>query len=64
MDSKFNDSQFGLRENHRTSDSLFILKALISKYLHKHKHRIYNVCFIDLQKAFDSSWRTGLLYKF
>ena len=58
-----NNSQFGFRENHRTSDSLFILKALINKYLHKHKQKIY-VCFIDLQKAFDSLWRTGLLYKF
>ena len=51
MDNKFNDSQFGFRENHRTSDSLFILKALINKYLHKHKQKIY-VCFIDLQKSF------------
>jgi hypothetical protein len=39
------------------------LKALINKYLHKHKHKIY-VCFIDLQKAFDSLCRTGLLCKF
>ena len=62
MDNKFNNSQFGFKENHRTSDSLFILKALIN-YLHKHKQKIY-VCFIDLQKAFDSLSRTGLLYKF
>jgi hypothetical protein len=39
------------------------LKALINKCVHKHKHKIY-VCFIDLQKAFDSLWRIGLLYKF
>ena len=38
------------------------MKTLINKYLHKHKEKIY-VCFIDLQKAFDSLWRTGLLYK-
>ena len=39
------------------------MKALINTYLHKHKQKIY-VCFIDLQKAFDSLWRTGLLCKF
>jgi hypothetical protein len=39
------------------------LKALINKYLHKHTQQIY-VCFIDLQKAFDLSLRTGLLCKF
>ena len=62
MGDKYNNSQFGFRENHRTSDSLFILKSLINKYLHKNKRKIY-VCFVDLQKAFDSLWRTGLLYK-
>ena len=36
---------------------------MINKCVHKHKHKIY-VCFIDLQKAFDSLWRIGLLYKF
>ena len=39
------------------------MKALINTYLHKHKPKIY-VCFIDLQKAFDSLWRTGLQCKF
>ena len=62
MENKYNTSQFGFRENYRTSDSLFILKSLINKYLHKCKHKIY-VCFVDLQKAFDSLWRIGLLYK-
>ena len=62
MENKYNISQFGFRENHRTSDSLFILKSLINKYLHKCKQKIY-VCFVDLKKAFDSLWRNGLLYK-
>jgi hypothetical protein len=39
------------------------LKALINTYLHKHEQKKY-VCFIDLQKSFDSLWRTGLLCKF
>ena len=29
MENQFSKSQFGFRENHRTSDSVFILKALI-----------------------------------
>ena len=62
MENKYNNSQFGFRENYRTSDSLFILKSLINKYLHKCKQKIY-VCFVDLQKSFDSLWRVGLLYK-
>ena len=55
-------SQFGFRKNHRTSDSIFILKTLINKYINREKKKIYG-CFIDLKKAFDSVWRVGLLYK-
>ena len=62
MTHKYNPSQFGFRENHRTSDSLFILKSLTNKYLHKNKGKIF-ICFVDFQKAFDSLWRLGLLYK-
>lgn len=62
MKDKYSHSQFGFRENHRTSDSLFILKSLINKYVHKHKKKLY-LCFVDLKKAFDSVWREGLLYK-
>ena len=36
---------------------------MINTYLHKHEQKKY-VCFIDLQKSFDSLWRTGLLCKF
>lgn len=46
----------------RTSDSLFILKSLINKYLHKNKKKLF-ICFVDFQKAFDSIWRIGLLTK-
>jgi hypothetical protein len=43
----------GFRENHRTADSIFVLKSLINKYIHKNKKKIY-ACFVDLRKAFDS----------
>lgn len=62
MSNRYSDNQFGFRGNHRTSDSLFILKSIINKYIHKNKKKLY-VCFIDLKKAFDSLWRKGLMYK-
>jgi hypothetical protein len=59
----FADQQFGFRSNHRTTtDSIFILKTLSSKYLYQNKQKIYS-CFVDLRKAFDSLWHNGLLYK-
>jgi hypothetical protein len=62
MKDKYSNSQFGFRESHRTSDSLFILQTLINKYLHKNKKKLY-LCFVDYQKAFDFVWRDDLLYK-
>lgn len=62
IDNQLSNSQFGFRENHRTADSIFILKSLINKYIHKNKGKIY-ACFVDLRKAFDSVWREALLYK-
>ena len=56
------NQQFGFRANHRTTDSIFILKSLISKYLNKKREKIY-ACFVDLRKAFDSLWHNGLRYK-
>ena len=58
----FSKHQFGLRANHRTADSLFILKTLITKYVFNKKKKIYS-CFVDLRKAFDTLWQSGLLYK-
>ena len=60
--NKFTNHQFGFRENHRTSDSLFVLKSLTNKYIHKEKKKLY-LGFVDFRKAFDSVWRDGLLYK-
>ena len=58
----FSKHQFGFRANHRTSDSLFILKTLITKYVLNKKKKIYS-CFVDLHKAFDTLQHSGLLYK-
>ena len=62
IETKLSKTQFGFRENHRTSDSIFVLKSLLNKYIKKDKKKIY-ACFIDLKKAFDSVWRNALLYK-
>jgi hypothetical protein len=61
-DNLFAKHQFGFRTNHRTMDSLFILKTLITKYLFKKKSKIY-ACFVDLRKAFDTVWHSGFQYK-
>jgi hypothetical protein len=45
MTNKYAKTQFGFRENHRTSDSLFVLKTLINKYVHKNKRKLF-VCFV------------------
>ena len=62
MKDKFSKVQFGFRPDHRTTDSIFIFKTLINKYLQLNKKTIY-VCFVDLRKAFDSIWRKALFYK-
>ena len=61
-ENKFASQQFGFRANHRTTDSIFIMKTLISKYLNKKKQKIF-ACFVDLRKAFDSLEYNGLFYK-
>lgn len=54
--------QCGFRKNHKTTDNIFVLKTLINKYLHTKKQNLY-VCFVDFSKAFDTVWRSALLYK-
>ena len=44
----------------RTADHMFILTALIAKYVKKLKTPLY-VCFVDFKKAYD--WGQALLYK-
>ena len=61
-EGKFADQHFGFRTNHRTADSIFILKSLITKYLVKEKRKIF-ACFVDLRRAFDTVCHDELLYK-
>ena len=55
------DSQHGFRKNYSTSTYMFQLLASIQSNLKK-ENKIAGI-FIDLQKAFDSVWHDGLLYK-
>lgn len=54
-------SQIGFVKKCRTTDHIFVIKTLLDKYL-KQKKKLY-ICFVDMQKAFDTIWHTGLLYK-
>ena len=58
----FKKEQTGFRKSHRTSDNIFILKTILSKYLYKGSKKIF-ACFVDFSKAFDSVWQKGLLFK-
>ncbi len=53
--------QIGFTKKTRPGDHLLVLKTLIDSY--KSSGRKLYTCFIDFQKAFDSVWRTGLMYK-
>jgi exonuclease III len=54
-------AQHGFRAGHRTSDNVFIFKTIINK-AKSCKKKLF-ACFIDFSKAFDTVWRTGLVYK-
>ena len=45
----------------RTSDHLLTLKSIINKYVYDNKKK--GVCFVDLNKAFDSIWQKALFHK-
>ena len=47
------ESQAGFRKNHSTIDNIFVLQALIQKYISKPRGRFFCI-FFDFQKAFDS----------
>lgn len=55
-------SQIGFLPNYRTADHIFTLHTLIDKYVNQNKGKI-QACFVDFQKAFDSVWHEGLLFK-
>ncbi|MCU7800906.1 MAG: reverse transcriptase family protein [gamma proteobacterium symbiont of Lucinoma myriamae] len=56
------DTQIGFKKDCRTVDHMFILRALLDKYIKKLKSPLY-VCFVDFKKAYDSVWRQALMYK-
>ena len=57
-----NKNQIGFRPNHRTSDHLLTLKAVVKKYVTMGQKKLFG-CFVDFKKAFDSVWHEGLFYK-
>ena len=54
-------NQIGFRRKYRTADHIFVLNTILNSYFSKGK-KVY-ACFVDFSKAYDSVWRTGLLYK-
>ena len=54
--------QIGFQKNKRTADHIYTLNTVIKKYTKLYKKKIY-ACFVDLRKAFDKVWHTGLLFK-
>ena len=58
---KIRQCQAGFRKNSSTVDHIFALHTIIN-LLHRCKKKLF--CgFIDLKRAFDSVWRSGLLFK-
>lgn len=51
----------GFKEKSRTADHIFTLKSIVN--IKKSNHKKVFAAFIDLRKAFDTVWRTGLFYK-
>lgn len=55
------NSQFGFRRNHSTVHA--IAKFTSDCCWHLNNRKIVGACLIDLEKAFDTVWREGLIYK-
>ena len=53
--------QAGFRQDHRTTDHMFVLHQTM-KYYKNARKKLY-IAFIDFHKAFDKLWRIGLLTK-
>ena len=56
------DCQAGFRKNHSTVDNIFVLHAVIQKYLSVKGGKFYCL-FVDFSKAFDRVDHSFLLYK-
>ena len=57
------DGQGGFRKNRRTEDNALVLLRLLEKRRHAKEGKGTYVFFLDVQKAYDTVWRKGLLYK-
>src|SRR6185437_7846086 len=53
--------QFGFRRKHSTVDAMLYLQSRIFKAFKSRKH--LTVAFLDIAKAFDTTWHAGLLHK-
>ena len=53
INNQIDESQAGFRKNYSPVDNMFIMHALIQKYLSKKRGRLY-IIFIDYEKAFDN----------
>ena len=45
--------KIGFKPNARTSDHIFTVKSLVSKYVNEQINKRLYACFIDFKKAFD-----------
>lgn len=57
----YKDFQFGFRHQHSTTHALAIFMADVSKQLNKRYGTI--AVSLDLEKAFDTAWQSGIIYK-
>lgn len=55
------DHQFGFRKGHSTTDALCVLRDRATEAFRDRK--TLAACFLDIEKAFDSVWTDGLIYK-
>ena len=62
LKSILSPQQFGFRDDFRTTDSIFVLRSVISYYNNHSKKPVF-ACFVDFSMAFDSVDRTALFYK-
>ena len=56
---KIAEEQSSFRTGHSTIDNMFVLYAIIQRYLLKKSGKVY-VCFVDFRKAFDTINRSVL----
>jgi hypothetical protein len=58
--NELHDAQHGFRAGRSAVDNIFMLTQIINARKHQ-KHDTY-MLFLDIEKAYDSVWRAGLLY--